>query len=313
MKKIILLLLMLLLCACNNTDKSNDDSLTIVTPKGAPVLAFYDQIKNNNYIRVDASAINALWLGDNSPDIIVCDILSGYKAIKNSANYSMASVITAGNYYLASTGNDDNKTLDIGDTVVLFGNENQAPNMLFHLLYGNDYDNDLIYESDVLTASSDLINGKTLAGQVVDYVFMAQPALYSATQKNKNVSIYEDIGEKYYKKTNSRIIQATVFVNNDTDRTKIEDFLKRLKTSISNGIQNVNLISNALSIYEDEEAIVEYGFNPNVILKAFKMKNYEGLNSLGLCYYDAFEIKDDIDYFLDIFGMENTINEDYFE
>ena len=55
---------LLLLAGCSMVKQESEpvtvDSLTIVTPKGAPVLAFYDQIVNENYTRVAADAISPI-------------------------------------------------------------------------------------------------------------------------------------------------------------------------------------------------------------------------------------------------------------
>ncbi|MBO7677599.1 MAG: hypothetical protein J6S49_08800, partial [Erysipelotrichaceae bacterium] len=95
MKKLLLIFLLLfIVCGCTGKKEEtpaekviDTDSLTIVTPTGAPVLAFYDQIANENYSRVAAEAISALWTGDASPDILVVDLASGVKAIANGADY----------------------------------------------------------------------------------------------------------------------------------------------------------------------------------------------------------------------------------
>ena len=139
---------MLCACATNKQEETpaqevsvpDTSVLTIVTPKGAPVLAFYDQIGNENYTRVTADAISALWTGSESPDVLVVDLTSGIKAIENGAEYKVGAIITFGNFYLASTGNDEDETMDSDDRIVLFGNENMLPNRLWHYLYGNDYD-----------------------------------------------------------------------------------------------------------------------------------------------------------------------------
>ena len=92
MKKLLTVIsVLLLLWGCTGEkkeetqDAADPSSLTVVTPKGAPVLAFYDQIASGNYSRVAADAIGVLWSGDESPDVITVDITSGVKAISNGA------------------------------------------------------------------------------------------------------------------------------------------------------------------------------------------------------------------------------------
>ena len=69
MKKLFVLLsILLLLCGCTKKEEEienfDPNTLTVVTPKGAPVLAFYSWIPNENYSRVAADAIGALWTGE---------------------------------------------------------------------------------------------------------------------------------------------------------------------------------------------------------------------------------------------------------
>lgn len=308
---------LLSLCGCgtqttNNEEAVDPESLTIVTPKGAPVLAFYDQIGNENYTRVTADAIGALWTGDASPDIIVVDLTSGVKAINEGAKYRLGAIITFGNFYLASTGNDEDGLMDPEDKIVLFGNENMLPSRLWHYLYGNDYDASLLYEADAQAAAAALASGKYSDGTAADYVFLAQPALFASLKKNEKAQIYADIQEEYRKKSGLDMIQAALFIKDSVSQAAGDAFLNRLENSINEGISNPDLIAEGLSVYKDDEAMAEYGFNPDVTVNVFRQKNASGINAMGLGFKRAIDIKDDIDAFLAIFGIGKTDEEIYF-
>ena len=318
MKKLLIILMTLLtLTACSG--QKNDEqtavdtsSLTIVTPKGAPVLAFYDQIANENYTRVTADAIGALWTGEASPDVLTVDLTSGVKAIANGAEYKLAAIITFGNFYLASTGNDDNDTMDPGDRIVLFGNENMLPSKLWHYLFGADYDADLFYETDAQQAAAALASGKCSDATDADYVFVAQPAMFASMKKNENAKLYLDIQEAYKEKSGLDMIQAAVFLKNSVDAATGNAFLTDLENAINAAISDPELVKQGLSVYTGDEATAQYGFNPDVVVNVFKQKNASGINAMGLGFKRAIDIKEDIDAFLNIFGVEKTDEAIYF-
>ena len=322
MKKVLLILsVLLMLCGCGAQKQEetvpettvDPSTLTIVTPKGAPVLAFYDQIENANYTRVTADAISALWTGDQSPDVLVVDLTSGVKAIENGAEYKLAAIITFGNFYLASTGHDENETMDEDDKIVLFGNENMLPSRLWHYLYGTDYDASLIYEADAQQAAAALASGKASDGSDVDYVFLAQPALFGSLKKNENAKVYADIQEEYKNKSGQDMIQAAVFIKNSVDEATGNAFLEKLQASIEAAIADPTKVEAGLSVFKDDEATAQYGFNPTVVVNVFKQKNALGVNAMGLGFKKAIDIKSDIDAFLSIFSINQTSEEIYFK
>ena len=319
MKKLLLVLsVLLLLCGCGtqkneNTEEIADPSvLTIVTSKGAPVLAFYEWISNENYSRVAADAIGALWTGDQSPDVITVDITSGVKTISNGADYRLAAVVTFGNLYIGATGNDENDTMDSDDRIVLFGNENMLPSKIFHYLYGTDYDDAIVYVADAQQAAACLMKGADLEGNPVDYVFLAQPAMFAALKQNENASVAVDIQEAYRNKSGMDIVQAGVFIKNTVSDATAEAFLNDLETSINAGIEDPEKMYSALSIYEGDEFTTQFGLpNLNVVKAVFNQKNALGINAMGLGFKRAKDIQSDINAFLAVMGMEETSEEIY--
>lgn len=315
MKRILIVLLTLItICGCTNTKEvSEPKNLSIVTPLGAPVLAFYDQIENENYLRVQANAISALWSADEKYDVIVCDVTSGIQAINNGANYKLSAVITFGNLYLCSTGNDVDNTMSKDDKIVLFGSENMFPNKVWHYLFGDEFDDCLYFENSATEAARALTSGVNSENEPVDYVFLAQPAMFAALKNNEKASLYLDIQKEYFDKTGSNYVQAAVFTKADLDKKDVDTFLNNLSESINNAIEDPSLAEKGLSVYTGDEATAQYGFNPNVVLNVFKQKNALGINAMGLGYKKAIDIKEDIDLMMSIFGLSETNEEIYFK
>lgn len=328
MKKLLtLLMLLLVMCGCtftgvdeSKTEETKDEAkevdlstLTMVSPKGAPVLAFYDEIGNENYTRVAADAINALWSGDQSPDVMTVDLSSGIKAIANGADYKLAAIVTFGNFYLGSTGNDEDDEMGTDDKIVLFGPENALPNKIWHYLYGNDFDENLVFVADAQAAAAALASGKDSEGNPVDYVFLAQPALTGALKKNKNAKVYKDIQAEYTAKSGLNMIQAAVFINNRVDLETGNVFLAKMEEAINKAINDPEVAKEAMSVYTGDEATAQYGFNPDLVVNVLKQKAASGRNAMGLGFERAYAIKNDIDAFMEVLGANKTSEEIYFK
>lgn len=311
--KYLLLLPMFLLGACGNGNVDTS-SLKIVCPTGAPSVAFYNEANNPNFeTNSTPSNIVAMINDASDKDVVVIDTVSGIKAIGKGAPYKIAANITLGNFYIASTGNDEDKVMNEGDTIVLFG-QNQTPDLVFHYIYGNAFDSSIEYVTNVQDASKCLASGKNLVtSSDVDYVFVAQPVLF-AVLNNKDAktygksSVYVNIQEEYKKKSNNlSLIQASVFVKNTTDKKLIDGFLKTLNTNITKAIDTPSIVKEGMESIGSEEAIALYGINPNVAVKVL-----ENNNSLGLGYIKASDNKEAIDNFVNLFGMEGTNEEIYY-
>lgn len=327
--KILLPLILMFLVGCNSNKESESisdiasekvdfSSLKILSPQGAPAVAFYNYSDNNNYTtNATPSNIVASMSEKSDIDVVVIDTVSGIKAINNGAPYKMAATITFGNFYIAATGNDDNSVMDNDDTIVLFG-QNQTPDYIFNYLYGTENFSNIEYVTAVSDAAKCLITGKnSVTGSTVDYVFVAQPVLYNALN-NKNAatygkaSVYKDIQKEYEEKSNNKkMIQASVFVKTtDTSSeytAKIDAFLNSLEKDINAVISNPELVVNGFNKVSSEEATAKYSI-PGMVAKAVLSEN----NGLGLGYQKALTIKDQIDAFINLFGQKVTNENIYY-
>ncbi len=305
--KYLLLIPTLLLVGCNKTVST--DNLKIVCPTGAPAFAFYKEAGNTNFeTNSTPSNIVAMLSNASDKDVVVIDTVSGIKAINNGAPYKLAATITFGNFFIASTGNDTDDTMDVDDKIVLFG-QNQTPDYIFHYLYGNTYDSAIEYVTNVQDAAKCLISGKNaVTTSTVDYVFVAQPVLYNALNKNTKASKFIDIQEAYQTKSNGKsLIQASVFIKNTVEKKISDTFLKELNSNIDEAVKNPDVITESLKDYSADELTALFGVSPSIAVEVIKDNN-----SLGLGYKKAKDNKDAIDAFINLFSLNTTDEKIYY-
>ena len=325
MKKIIALMMTLLvLCACATQNKEENaeeiielDDISIVCPSGAPSLAFYDEIKNDNFLTGDAKSILPELTGEKGSDIIVIDTVSGIKALNSEAKYKLAATITFGNFYLAATGHDEDGIMNEGDYIVLFS-QGATPDLVFHAIYGEAYDADIHYVNAVADATPCLVKGINIYDDehssdeepYVDYVMIAEPALTAAMAQNDKISIYADIQKEYNDKTGLSLIQASVFVSDSLAKDKADAYLDKLKTNIRNLLNNPDLFGDNVDEagLSDEEVKDLFGI-PNVKIAKTVLTE----NSIGLGYENAYDNKQTIDGFISLFGLKETSEENYYK
>ena len=119
--------------------------------------------------------------------------------------------------------------------------------------------------------------------------------------------------EAYKEKSGLDMIQAAVFIKNSVDEATGNAFLEKLQASIEAAIADPTKVEAGLSVFKDDEATAQYGFNPTVVVNVFKQKNALGVNAMGLGFKKAIDIKSDIDAFLSIFSINQTSEEIYFK
>ena len=317
-KKFFTILLSVLLASCSNansqitssTDSSkennsseetstttNYDPINVLCPTGAPSLAFYNHLTDNNFTTNSNPANIVSSMTKNGTDLVVIDLLKGIQAINNGAPYKLASCLTFGNFYIASTGNDNNETMDKNDNIVIFG-KGQTPDYLFKYLYGEDYTN-IEYVDNVQAAAKCLISGKNAdMSKDVAYVFIAQPVLLQAMSQNEKVKVYANIQDLYYEKSQSSMFQAGLFVKNDLVNKDVKAYLSTLENDVNLLLGKDSETLNKINNYDDDAFLNKYGVKKQIVEKTIDK------NLMGLGFKYVSEVKNDVNKFLKIFNLE---------
>lgn len=324
MKKALFLLPALaLLASCGNPSSSSLPSeasqkseapysldLKVACPAGAPAVAFYRHVQSANLeVNADPANVAAYLTGNSDKDVVVLPTNAGLTAItKKNAPFQIAATITFGNFYLASTGNDDNETLDDDDYVVCFQQGN-VPDKLLQYSYPT------LTNIHYVTAASDaaqvLISGTNISDNnaKADYVLMAEPALTANISKNEKAKEYSSIQEVFKQRSgNKEITQASIFVRNSLEKNKVDAFLNDISSSVSSFLATPTVLDSYLEGM-DENAVKAKFSSPAAMIKNMAAKN----NRMGLGYKGAYENRAAVENFSALFGIADIHEEVYYK
>ena len=121
------------------------------------------------------------------------------------------------------------------------------------------------------------------------------------------VQVYTSIQNEYLRKTGKSIVQASLFVNNNSNRAQVKSFLKSLENDISMILETPEVINEALDMTSEENQSL-YGINFNACIELINNNN-----SIGLGYKKAIDNKKNIDEFIKLFNVGETNEEIYFK
>ena len=319
MKKyfIPLIIASMALVGCNAKNSSSEvkefdrTSLSIITPTGAPALAFYNYAGLSNFETnsVPTNIVGIMAAGQK--DVAVLPTNAGIQAIKGkNAPYQIAATITFGNFYIASMGNDADNEMNAGDKILLFQKGN-VPDKIFHYVYGDAFDSSIYYVNAVSDAAAALISGSFTDAEsgesvVPNYVMVAEPVLTNVLSKKENVKVYADVQAKYKEKSgNKELFQASVFVKNTLEKELVTSFLSSLKDDVESAIADPSKLSAGMA--KESAAQEVFGVAPQMAENVLK-KN----NGMGLGFKYAKENKDAIETFLALFDIKDLDEKIYF-
>ena len=314
MKKFSLVLLMVfimvVLVGCGKTNTVTESTpatieLSVATPSGAPAIAFYSHLMEDN-LEVNSVAQNvvAYLTSSTTKDVVVAPTNAGIQAIVNKgATFKLAAVITFGNFYIVSCGTDSDNTLNEGDKVLAFQETNVA-GKLFQYVYG-DKGLDVEYLSDLQAVKTKLL---TQESEGYDYVLLAQPVVSAILGQKSNYSVYANVQDDYKAKTGGKsITQASIFVKDGLDKAKVNSFLSMIKNDIESLKNNPSVLIDKTNDVTDEAFAAKIS-GTKTLIKNLITNN----NQIGIGFEYAYEYKASIDAFIATLGMSATNEEIYY-
>ena len=309
-KKYIVTLIpfMMVTTGCGRANVKYTLDISVACPSGAPATGLYKYLNDEEHLEIVAANTLLGYFGSDTKDVIIAPTNAGVSQIKNGgANYLLAANITFGNFFLASTGHDDNETLDEGDYVIVF-QQNNVPDKIFSYVYG-DLNLDVHYVADMVDAKRALQLGydEHNDDKPIDYVFIAEPALSDVTEHYENVTQYKNVQVDFKNKSNNlEITQASIFVNKNSDKDKINKFLADFNSDISAFLANPNIIKNYVSL-DKESTVAKLGADLDTLISITKNNNRNGLG-----YKNALSNKSSIDNFLALWPVIGITSEEIY-
>ena len=287
-------------------EESNTIDQKIVVPTGAPAIAMSAFAMTKNFETVTDPSTIVPMMASGQVDVAVLPTNVGATAITvKQVPFKILCTITFGNFYLASTGHDDDGIMDADDYIVSF-QKGAVPDKIFHYIHGDEFDNALHYVSGAADAAKCLKTGKNMSDEnaAVDYVLLAEPAMTNVLKTTPTASVYEDLRSKYKEKSGGLLLpQASVFVKSSLDQeTVMEGIYEALSKSVDEMVADTKVMTTFMNMVSDPETV--FGVKPEVAAEVT-----QNGNKMGLGCKLASTIKNDINNFLQIFGVSELKDE----
>ena len=103
----------------------------------------------------NADTIVSYLSSSSNKDVVIAPTNAGIAAINKGANYKLAATITFGNFFILSTGNDEDGVMNKGDKVLAF-QEAGVPGKLFKYLY-SDLELDVSFLNDAAAVKNAIL------------------------------------------------------------------------------------------------------------------------------------------------------------
>lgn len=300
MKKILSILLISLLVACS-AKPLEWESLSILSPKGAPALSLFPLIQENkdSIEFVDGTDILSAELIKGEKDMIIAPVNLGAALSKKDSNpYRLYGIVTWGNLYLVS---NSDVVLVESEPIALFG-EQAVPGLVFNSLKQQ------LGQTFVSTAFNSVTD---VQGQLLSKSFniglMAEPLVTATIAKSKtletplNLSVYKDLQALWQEKTGfENYPQAAIYIKADISEEKLKQVEARLELMMA---YNIEINNNPAQLETDitEELSTTFGVPASKILT-------QAWDRMNVNVVKAEDNKEAIEAFLELFklnGLEN--------
>jgi NitT/TauT family transport system substrate-binding protein len=300
MKKILSILVIGLLVACS-AKPLEWESLSILSPKGAPAISLVPLIQENkdSIEFVDGTDILSAELIKGEKDMIIAPVNLGAALSKKDSNpYRLYGIVTWGNLYLVS--NSDISFVE-NEPLALFG-EQAVPGLVFNSIKDSL---DQVFVSTAFNSVTD-VQGQLLS-KTFNVGLMAEPLVTATIAKAKtletplNLSVYKDIQALWQEKTGfENYPQAAIYIKADISADKLKQVEARLELMMA---YNIELNNNSSKLETDitEDLSATLGVPASKIL-------VQAWDRMNVNVVKADENKEAIEAFLELFklnGLEN--------
>lgn len=300
MKKILSILVIGLLVACS-AKPLEWESLSILSPKGAPAISLVPLIQENkdSIEFVDGTDVLSAELIKGEKDMIIAPVNLGAALSKKDSNpYRLYGIVTWGNLYLVS--NSDISFIE-NEPLALFG-EQAVPGLVFNSIKDSL---DQVFVSTAFNSVTD-VQGQLLS-KTFNVGLMAEPLVTATIAKAKtletplNLSVYKDIQALWQEKTGfENYPQAAIYIKADISADKLKQVEARLELMMA---YNIELNNNSSKLETDitEDLSATLGVPASKIL-------VQAWDRMNVNVVKADENKEAIEAFLELFklnGLEN--------
>lgn len=257
----------------SSSSVSYDDketSFQVVSPQGAPAAALARYANDDSVVFGGAQDVKAAFTSANS-DFIIFDSVNGMKLSKD--NYRLVRMVTFGNLYLVSTGNDEDGVPSEDDFIFSYGKD-LVPDLAFRAVSELTID---AYGAQVSDTGPVLKSG-IYQGTKVDYVVSSYPVIANMmadTTKLTDLSITMNVAEEFGKKYGTDgFPQAGLFIkkslqDDSSKRVEIEHFLTVFDADVRDLIAGGGHAVSFLNDYGDNtKQASRFGFNSTTLEKS---------------------------------------------
>lgn len=246
----------------SSDSKKEETPLSILSPAGAPTLALYNHIDDENFLTTkDASQVALAMKTSRNKDALIFDGVNGLKFLKGKqtvTSWKLVRWLTGGNFHVVSTKHNKEEAFDPDSKILSFGN-GLLPDKVFKTLAKEEWgwnieEANIKYEAGTSQVSA-ILGSENFASY--DYYFIAEPSLQAAKANlmnlNQAVNVHEifNLREEWKNfSTMDYIPQAALFVNEESYRKQKDSFktlLKEVDTNLTDAIHNPSKIVSYLN------------------------------------------------------------------
>lgn len=249
------------------SSNKEEDAISVISPAGAPAIALYSRINDENLKTTkDASQVALAAKTNTNADAVVFDGVNALKFVKTNqtaTKWKLARWLTGGNFYLVSTKHESIDSFNADSKILSFGN-GLLPDKVFRMLASERWnititEENTKYESGTAAVSA-ILGSDNFASY--DYYFIAEPTLQAAkvalASAHPDVSVHEiyNVREEWKAFSGMDYIpQAGLFVNPASMEGKAEAmnaFLEEVDANLTDAVDDPTKVVSSLNKLESD-------------------------------------------------------------